>query len=102
MIDHDEISETEAPADPWSALLPRQELVPAYPISRFAGQYRVIVDVLLAEQDISLTGLSHDEVAAGIVLASPGRCQRTWSTVCSLPRSCTLTHGWSDWRSGGF
>ncbi|ONI71322.1 hypothetical protein ALI144C_51065 [Actinosynnema sp. ALI-1.44] len=58
--------ETEAPADPWSALLPGQELVPAYLTSRFAAQYRVIVDVLLAEQDTSLTGLSYDEVAAGV------------------------------------
>lgn len=58
--------ETEALADPWSALLPGQELVPAYLTSRFAAQYRVIVDVLLAEQDTSLTGLSYDEVAAGV------------------------------------
>ncbi|RKT55523.1 DUF2397 domain-containing protein [Saccharothrix australiensis] len=65
MID-DESPEAEAPADPWSALLPGQEFVPAYLTSRFAAQYRVIVDVLLAEQDTSLTGLSYDEVAAGI------------------------------------
>lgn len=66
MIDHDETPEIEAPADPWSALLPGQELVPAYLTSRFAAQYRVIVDVLLAEQDTSLTGLAYDEVAAGV------------------------------------
>ena len=66
VIDHDEMPETEAVADPWSALLPGQELVPAYLTSRFAAQYRVIVDVLLAEQDTSLTGLSFDEVAAGV------------------------------------
>lgn len=66
VIDHDEMPETEALADPWSALLPGQELVPAYLTSRFAAQYRVIVDVLLAEQDTSLTGLSYDEVAAGV------------------------------------
>ncbi|QUQ64572.1 hypothetical protein JJ691_22920 [Kutzneria sp. CA-103260] len=56
----------EEPADPWSALLPGQELVPAYLTSRFAAQYRVIVEVLLTEQDTSLTGLSYDEVVAGI------------------------------------
>jgi hypothetical protein len=65
-MDHDEMPETEALADPWAALLPGQELVPAYLTSRFAAQYRVIVDVLLAEQDTSLTGLSYDEVAAGV------------------------------------
>ncbi|WP_236796567.1 DUF2397 domain-containing protein [Amycolatopsis sp. GM8] len=65
MIDHDELPETEAPADRWSALLPAQELIPAYLASRFAAQYRVIVDVLPAERDMSLTGLSYDEVAAG-------------------------------------
>ncbi|HEX5405949.1 MAG TPA: hypothetical protein VFX16_27040 [Pseudonocardiaceae bacterium] len=58
--------ETEALADPWSALLPVQELVPAYLTSRFAAQYRVIVDVLLTEQDTSPTGSSYDEVAAGV------------------------------------
>jgi uncharacterized protein (TIGR02677 family) len=66
VIDHDEPPETDAPADPWSALLPGQELVPAYLTSRFAAQYRVIVEVLLVEQDTSLTGLSYDEVAAGV------------------------------------
>ncbi|ANZ36067.1 hypothetical protein BBK82_08290 [Lentzea guizhouensis] len=67
MIDHDEAPEMEAPADPWSALLPGQELVPAYLTSRFAAQYRVIVEVLLAEQDTSLTGLSYDEVASEVL-----------------------------------
>lgn len=40
--------------------------MPAYLVSRYAAQYRVIVDVLLAEQDTSLTGLSYDEVAAAV------------------------------------
>lgn len=66
VVDHDETPETDATTDPWSTLLPGQELVVAYLTSRFAAQYRVIVDVLLAEQDTSLTGLSYDEVAAGI------------------------------------
>lgn len=35
-----------------------------YLASRFAAPYRVIVDVLLAEQDTSLTGLSYDEGVA--------------------------------------
>ncbi|MFC3451387.1 DUF2397 domain-containing protein [Amycolatopsis speibonae] len=62
----DEMPEAEVSADLWSALLPGQDLVPAYLTSRFAAQYRVIVEVLLAEQDTSLTGLSHDEVSAGV------------------------------------
>ncbi|GAA4874859.1 DUF2397 domain-containing protein [Saccharopolyspora cebuensis] len=66
MNDHDETPESEAPADPWSALLPGQDLVPAYLTSRFASQYRMIVEVLLAEQDTSLTGLAFDEVVAGV------------------------------------
>jgi uncharacterized protein (TIGR02677 family) len=53
-------------ADPWAAHLPGQELVPAYLVSRFAAQYRVIVEVLLEAQDTSLTGLSFDEVAVGV------------------------------------
>lgn len=56
----------QAPNDLWSAHLPGQELVPAYLVSRFAAQYRVIVDVLLAAQDTSLTGLSFDEVGAAV------------------------------------
>ncbi|MFF5987046.1 DUF2397 domain-containing protein [Prauserella flavalba] len=52
--------------DSWAAHLPGQELVPAYLTSRFAAQYRVIVDVLVAEQDSSLTGLSYDDVANGV------------------------------------
>lgn len=53
-------------ADPWAAHLPGQELVPAYLTSPFAAQYRVIVDVLMAEQDSSLTGLSYDDVTNGV------------------------------------
>lgn len=60
----DETPELSGPVDPWAAYLPGQELVPAYLTSAYAAQYRVIVDVLLTEQDTSLTGLSYDEVAA--------------------------------------
>jgi hypothetical protein len=60
----DESPEAEAPAEAWAVLLPGQEFVVAYMTSLFAAQYRVIVDVLLAEQDTSLTGLSYDEGAA--------------------------------------
>ncbi|MBF6439261.1 DUF2397 domain-containing protein [Nocardia cyriacigeorgica] len=49
--------------DPWAAYLPGQELIPAYLTSRFAAQYRTIVDVMLEAQDTSLTGMSHDEVS---------------------------------------
>lgn len=59
-------AEREGPEDPWSAYLPGQELVPAYLVSRYAAQYRAIVEVLLAEQDTSLTGLSYDEVATAV------------------------------------
>jgi uncharacterized protein (TIGR02677 family) len=58
--------EHDGPPDPWSAYVPGQELVPAYLVSRYAAQYRVIVEVLLAEQDTSLTGLSYDEVATAV------------------------------------
>ncbi|MGF7238447.1 MAG: DUF2397 domain-containing protein [Frankia sp.] len=49
--------------DPWAAHLPGQEWVPAYLVSRFAAQYRAIVEILLEAQDSSLTGVSFDEVA---------------------------------------
>lgn len=62
----EEMLESDGQADPWAAHLPGQEQVPAYLVSRYAAQYRVIVDVLLAEQDTSLTGLSYDEVAAAV------------------------------------
>jgi uncharacterized protein DUF2397 len=48
------------------AHLPGQDLVPAYLTSQYAAQYRVIVEVLLTEQDTSLTGLSYDDVAAAV------------------------------------
>jgi len=64
MVEADDDLPEQAPSDRWSAHLAGQELVPAYLVSRFAAQYRVIVDVLLAAQDTSLTGLSFDEVAA--------------------------------------
>jgi uncharacterized protein (TIGR02677 family) len=48
--------------DPWSAVLPGPSLVPAYLASRFAAQYRVIVDALLEAQDTSLTGMSVQDV----------------------------------------
>ena len=66
VIDHDEMPDIEGPADPWSALLPGQELVPAYLTSRVAAQYGVIVGVLLPRQDTSLTRLPYDEVAAWV------------------------------------
>lgn len=56
---------TDGP-DRWASYLPGPEPVPAYLTSRFAAQYRVIVDVLLAAQDRSLTGLSFDEIAAAV------------------------------------
>lgn len=66
MNDAGELPEAVEGADPWSAVLPSQELVPAYLTSPLAAQYRAIVEVLLAEQDTSLTGLSYDMVAAGM------------------------------------
>ncbi|MGW4091710.1 DUF2397 domain-containing protein [Nocardia sp. NPDC004750] len=62
MGDGDELVETVG-VDPWAAYLPGQELVPAYLVSRFAAQYRAIVDVLVEAQDTSLTGMSFDEIA---------------------------------------
>lgn len=64
--EHDEVAENGEPADPWLAHLPGREFVPTYLVSRFAAQYRAIVDVLLAEQDSSLTGLGYEEIAAGV------------------------------------
>jgi hypothetical protein len=57
----EELPEASQP-DPWAAHLPGQELVPAYLVSRFAAQYRVIVEVLLEAQDTTLTGLSYEDV----------------------------------------
>jgi hypothetical protein len=64
VIDHDEMPETEAPLIR-GRLFFRGRNSSGLPDSRFAAQYRVIVDVPLAEQETSLTGLSHDEAAAG-------------------------------------
>ena len=48
--------------DSWSAHVPGPETVPTYLVSKFAAQYRVVVEVLLAAQDTSLTGMSFDEI----------------------------------------
>ena len=56
----------QASIDPWSAYLPGQELVPAYLVSRYAAQYRLIVDVLLGAQDSSLTGMAFTELATAV------------------------------------
>jgi hypothetical protein len=40
--------------------------VPAYLVSRFAAQYRAIVEVLLEVQDTSLTGMAFDDVRAKV------------------------------------
>src|ERR1051325_6944102 len=57
-----ELPEQVEGADLWAAVLPGQVMVPAYLVSRYAAQYRVIVDVLLEAQDTSLTGMSFDEI----------------------------------------
>lgn len=59
----DELVESSA-VDTWAAHLPGQELVPAYLVSRFAAQYRAIVDVMVEAQDTSLTGLSYSDIEA--------------------------------------
>ncbi|MFC9846259.1 DUF2397 domain-containing protein [Streptomyces sp. NPDC060223] len=61
MPDDEELPEPSRP-DPWAGHLPGQELVPAYLVSRFAAQYRVIVDILLEAQDTTLIGMSYDDV----------------------------------------
>jgi hypothetical protein len=43
-------------------MLPGAETVPTYLVSRFAAHYRVVVEVLLAAQDTSLTGMSFDGI----------------------------------------
>ncbi|WP_324193858.1 DUF2397 domain-containing protein [Nocardia blacklockiae] len=48
--------------DPWAAHLPGADMVPAYLVSRFAAQYRAVVDVMLEAQDTSLTGVPFDEL----------------------------------------
>lgn len=65
MPDDSELPES-AGVDPWSTHLSGQELVPAYLTSRFAAQYRVVVDVLFTEQDTSLTGSSFDDISGGV------------------------------------
>ena len=55
-----------AVVDPWSAVLPGPSLVPAYLASRYAAQYRVIVDALLEAQDTTLTGRSVQEVEEAV------------------------------------
>ena len=60
----DEADETTV--DPFSTRLSGPELVPNYLVSRFAAQYRVVVEVLLAAQDTSLTGMPFDEIAAAV------------------------------------
>ncbi len=62
----DEELADQVQSDPWAAYLPGQELIPAYLVSSLAAQYRAIVDVLLAAQDTSLTGMSFDEVHGGV------------------------------------
>ncbi|MEV0246004.1 DUF2397 domain-containing protein [Nocardia sp. NPDC050712] len=68
MRDGDELEEAAGP-DAWAAHLPGQELVPAYFVSRFAAQYRAIVEVMLEAQDTSLTGMAYGEIATRL---------RTW------------------------
>ncbi|WP_233427408.1 DUF2397 domain-containing protein [Actinokineospora spheciospongiae] len=66
-----------------------QELVPAYLTSRFAAQYRVIVDVLLAEQDTSLTGLSCADATGTSSPREPPVCTSSgrWWTTPKMPRA---------------
>lgn len=54
------------PVDHWASYLPGPDLVPAYLVVKYAAQYRTVVDVLLEAQDISLTGLSYDDVRARV------------------------------------
>ena len=53
--------------DPWAAYLAGPESIPSYLTSRHAAQYRTVVDVLLATQDSSLTGMSFDEARSAVV-----------------------------------
>src|ERR1041385_3296076 len=61
-----ELREEHDGADIWAGVLPGQVLIPAYLVSRFAAQYRVVVDALLEAQDRSLTGMSFDDIAAAV------------------------------------
>lgn len=62
----DEELPERGPADLWSTYLPGPDLVPAYLVTRYAAQYRSVVEVLLGAQDVSLTGLSYDDVRARV------------------------------------
>jgi uncharacterized protein (TIGR02679 family) len=62
----DELREEHEGADVWAGVLPGRVLIPAYLVSRFAAQYRVIVDALLEAQDRSLTGMSFDDITAAV------------------------------------
>lgn len=64
--DNGELPEQREPHDPWAGVLPGQTLVPAYLVSRYAAQYRAIVDVLLIAQETSLTGMSFDDIEQGL------------------------------------
>lgn len=79
----DELREEHEGADVWAGVLPGQVLIPAYLVSRFAAQYRVVVDALLEAQDRSLTGMSFDDIAAaGTVPARPPRfTASTWPAL---------------------
>jgi hypothetical protein len=44
----DDVLEEGTVVDPWSACLPGAEFAPAYLVSRYAAQYRAVVDVLNA------------------------------------------------------
>jgi hypothetical protein len=54
-------------------------------MSRFAAQYRVVVEVLLAAQDTSLTGMSLDDISAAVFNLDCRR--RSKGTSRSTPRS---------------
>lgn len=57
---------SSGPPEMWATYLPGPDTVPAYLSSRFAAQYRVVIEVMLEAQDKSLTGLSYEEVADGV------------------------------------
>lgn len=72
MAEEEELPE-RGPADHWSAYLPGRDLVPAYLVTTYAAQYRALVEVLLAAQDTSLTGLSYDDVRSRAAAYLSGR-----------------------------
>ncbi|KZS81636.1 hypothetical protein A4G29_19045 [Mycobacterium kansasii] len=71
-VHEDELPEG-GPVDHWASYLPGPDLVPAYLVVKYAAQYRAVVDVLLAAQDTSLTGLSYDDVRTGVAVYLAGR-----------------------------